>query len=83
MLADWHFYALALPAVILLGLAKGGFAGMGALSLPMLALVTDPVRAAAIMLPLIMLPKSRIASATVLVTSPRILKGSINGLGRR
>ncbi|RYY43415.1 MAG: sulfite exporter TauE/SafE family protein [Sphingomonadales bacterium] len=53
MLADWHFWALAIPAVILLGLAKGGFAGMGALSLPMLALVTDPVRAAAIMLPLL------------------------------
>ena len=53
MLADWHFYALAIPAVLLLGLAKGGFAGMGALSLPMLALVTDPIRAAAIMLPLL------------------------------
>lgn len=53
LLADWHFWALAVPAVILLGLAKGGFAGMGALSLPMLALVTDPVRAAAIMLPLL------------------------------
>jgi uncharacterized membrane protein YfcA len=53
MLTDWHFWALAIPAVILLGLAKGGFAGMGALSLPMLALVTDPVRAAAIMLPLL------------------------------
>jgi uncharacterized membrane protein YfcA len=53
MLADWHFWALAIPAVILLGLAKGGFAGMGALSLPLLALVTDPVRAAAIMLPLL------------------------------
>ncbi|MES2986688.1 MAG: sulfite exporter TauE/SafE family protein [Pseudomonadota bacterium] len=53
MLADWHFWALAIPAVILLGLSKGGFAGMGALSLPILALVTDPVRAAAIMLPLL------------------------------
>jgi uncharacterized membrane protein YfcA len=53
MIADWHFYALAVPAVVLLGLAKGGFAGMGALSLPMLALVTDPVRAAAILLPIL------------------------------
>ncbi|RYE02091.1 MAG: sulfite exporter TauE/SafE family protein [Sphingomonadales bacterium] len=53
MLADWHFWVIAIPAVILLGLAKGGFAGMGALSLPMLALVTDPVRAAAIMLPVL------------------------------
>ncbi|MGK6324617.1 sulfite exporter TauE/SafE family protein [Sphingomonas sp. DT-51] len=53
MVTDWHFYALALPAVILLGLAKGGFAGMGALSLPLMALAIDPVRAAAITLPLL------------------------------
>lgn len=53
MIIDWHFYALAMPAIILLGLAKGGFAGMGALSLPLLALVIDPVRAAAITLPLL------------------------------
>ena len=53
MITDWHFYALAIPAIILLGLAKGGFAGMGALSLPLLALVIDPVRAAAITLPLL------------------------------
>ncbi|UYY57258.1 sulfite exporter TauE/SafE family protein [Sphingomonas sp. S2-65] len=53
MITDWHFYALAIPAVILLGLAKGGFAGMGALSLPLLAFAVDPVRAAAITLPLL------------------------------
>ena len=53
MIIDWHFYALAMPAIILLGLAKGGFAGMGALSLPLLALMIDPVRAAAITLPLL------------------------------
>ncbi|MHC9420244.1 sulfite exporter TauE/SafE family protein [Sphingomonas citri] len=53
MITDWHFYALAIPAIILLGLAKGGFAGMGALSLPLLVLVIDPVRAAAITLPLL------------------------------
>lgn len=53
MIIDWHFYALAIPAVILLGLAKGGFSGMGALSLPMLVLVIDPVRAAAILLPIL------------------------------
>ncbi|KQM26770.1 hypothetical protein ASE57_12085 [Sphingomonas sp. Leaf11] len=38
---------------MLLGLAKGGFSGMGALSLPMLALAIDPVRAAAILLPIL------------------------------
>jgi uncharacterized membrane protein YfcA len=41
------------PAVILLGLSKGGFAGLGALSLPMVAFATDPVRAAAILLPIL------------------------------
>ncbi|MES2442701.1 MAG: sulfite exporter TauE/SafE family protein [Pseudomonadota bacterium] len=53
MIADWHFYALAVPAVLLLGLAKGGFTGIGSLSLPMLAFVIDPVRAAAILLPIL------------------------------
>lgn len=53
MIADPWFYALAVPAVILLGLAKGGFAGMGALSLPMIALAISPVRAAAILLPIL------------------------------
>ena len=37
----------------LLGLAKGGFAGMGALSLPIIALTISPVRAAAILLPIL------------------------------
>lgn len=53
MLHDWLFYALAIPAVILLGLSKGGFAGMGALAMPMVVLVVDPVRAAAILLPIL------------------------------
>lgn len=53
MITDWQFYALAVPAVMLLGLSKGGFAGMGALSLPLLALAVDPVRAAAITLPIL------------------------------
>lgn len=53
MITDWYFYAIAIPAVILLGLAKGGFAGIGALSLPLLAFAIDPVRAAAIMLPVL------------------------------
>jgi uncharacterized membrane protein YfcA len=47
------FFALAVPAVILLGLSKGGFVGLGALSLPLLALAISPVRAAAILLPIL------------------------------
>jgi uncharacterized membrane protein YfcA len=41
--------------VILSGLAKGGFAGVGALAMPIMALGIDPVRAAAIMLPILIL----------------------------
>jgi len=48
MISGWHFYVLAITAVILLGLPKGGFAGIGARSLPLLALAIDPVRTAAI-----------------------------------
>lgn len=48
-------YLIAVPAVVLLGLSKGGFVGVGALALPMLALVISPVQAAAIMLPLLLL----------------------------
>jgi len=53
LITDWHFYALAIPAVVLMGLAKGGFTGMGALSMPMIAFVINPVQAAAILLPLL------------------------------
>jgi uncharacterized membrane protein YfcA len=53
LITDPVFYAVAIPAVILVGLAKGGFSGLGALSLPMVAFVIDPVRAAAILLPIL------------------------------
>jgi len=53
MLHDPLFYAVAIPAVLLLGLSKGGFAGMGALSLPMLTFAIPPVQAAAILLPIL------------------------------
>lgn len=41
-------------AVILVGLAKGGFAGLGAVAVPVVALVIDPVKGAAIMLPILL-----------------------------
>ena len=34
MITDPVFYALAVPAVITMGLAKGGFAGVGQLAMP-------------------------------------------------
>jgi uncharacterized membrane protein YfcA len=53
MITDPLFYLAAAPAVLLMGLAKGGFAGLGLLSLPLIALVVSPVQAAAIMLPIL------------------------------
>ena len=51
---DLSFYLFAIPAVLLIGLAKGGFAGLGALGTPLMAIgIGDPVRAAAILLPIL------------------------------
>lgn len=49
------FYAVAIPAVILLGLAKGGFSGLGIASTPLLALYLPPLEAAALILPLLII----------------------------
>lgn len=55
LLTDPLFYAVALPAVLLVGLSKSGFAsGFGSLATPMMALVIPVPQAAAIMLPLLM-----------------------------
>lgn len=53
MLTDPLFYALAVPAVLLMGLAKGGFSGVGAFSMPLLALAVPPLQAAAVLLPIL------------------------------
>lgn len=51
---DLAFFLYAVPAVVLIGLAKGGFSGLGALGTPLMALgMDDPVRAAAILLPIL------------------------------
>jgi uncharacterized protein len=49
------FYALAVPAVLLMGLGKSGFlSGFGALATPLLSLAVPVPQAAAIMLPLLL-----------------------------
>ncbi len=56
MLTDPWFYAAALPAVVLVGLSKGGLGGASALvGVPLMALVIPPVQAAAILLPILIL----------------------------
>ena len=54
IILDPLFYALAIPAVVALGLSKGGFAGAGQMATPMVALVMPPLEAAAIMLPIML-----------------------------
>jgi uncharacterized membrane protein YfcA len=53
LITDPLFYAAAIPAVMIMGLSKGGFAGISILSVPLLALVVSPVQAASITLPIL------------------------------
>ncbi len=55
VLTDAGFYALAVPAVLLMGMSKSGFlSGFGALAVPLLSLRIGVPQAAAIMLPLLL-----------------------------
>lgn len=54
MIADPLFYATAVPAILIVGIAKGGFGGgLGIMAVPLMALLISPVQAAAIMLPIL------------------------------
>jgi len=54
LITDPWFFAVAIPAVLLYGISKGGFGGgLGAASVPIMALVISPVQAAAILLPIL------------------------------
>lgn len=51
---DPLFYAVSIPAVLLLGISKSGFgAGFGALAVPMMALAVTVPQAAAILMPVL------------------------------
>ncbi len=56
MITDPWFFVAAVPAVLLFGIAKGGFGGgLGVLAVPLMALVVSPLQAAAILLPILCL----------------------------
>lgn len=55
MITDPLFYVAAVIGVIFLGLAKGGFSGVGIIATPLIALVVSPLQAAAIVLPILIL----------------------------
>ena len=53
IITDPLFYLAAIPAVFLMGLSKGGFSGLSVIAIPLIALVVSPVKAAALMLPIL------------------------------
>jgi uncharacterized protein len=54
VITDPWFILVAVPAVTFLGLAKGGFAGIGMVAAPLMALMVPPLEAAAILLPILL-----------------------------
>jgi uncharacterized protein len=54
-IVDPHFYAVAVPAVLLMGISKSGFgSGFGSLAVPLMALAVTVPEAAAILMPLLL-----------------------------
>ena len=87
MSGEVQFYLVAIPAVILFGLSKGGFSGLGTIGVPMLSLVASPVRAAAIILPILLVQDWLSVWAFRRDFSPRnliiLIPSSIIGVGGR
>lgn len=85
MITDPWFYVAAAVAVSIGGIAKGGFAGAGTVSVPILSLATTPVHAAAIMLPILVVQDAVSVWAFRRSWSPRLmaimLPGACVGIG--
>lgn len=85
ILHDLWFWALGIPAVILMGLGKGGFIGVGTLAIPLMAQAVSPVQAAAVLLPLLIVQDAVGVWAFRRTWSRHIMKvmlpGAIIGVG--
>ncbi|WP_295874806.1 sulfite exporter TauE/SafE family protein [uncultured Zhongshania sp.] len=55
MIIDPFFYFCAVPAILIFGMAKGGFGGgIAVVSVPLMSLAISPIQAAAILLPILL-----------------------------
>ena len=55
MTTDWHFYLVAIPAVLLMGISKSGFGvGFGSMAVPLMALAMTVPQAAAVLMPVLL-----------------------------
>lgn len=55
LITDPFFYAVAIPAVLLMGISKSGFgSGFGSLAVPMIAMAVTVPQAAAILMPILL-----------------------------
>ena len=55
VITDPLFYVVAIPAVMFLGLSKGGFSSVGMVATPLVAVVMGPLEAATLLLPIILI----------------------------
>ena len=55
MITDPNFYLAALIGVLITGISKSGFGGIGGIAVPLMALTIPPPQAAAIMLPILLI----------------------------
>jgi uncharacterized membrane protein YfcA len=87
MTADLTYYLAATAAVVLVGLSKGGFSGLGSLAMPLFAMTISPVRAAAILLPILIAQdwvgvwafRRDFSARNLLIMSPAALAGVCAG----
>jgi uncharacterized protein len=86
LLTDPWFYLVAVPAVLLYGIAKGGFGGaISIVSVPLMALMMPPTQAAAILLPILVVMDALVVKAYWRVFDRRalylLLPGALLGIG--
>jgi hypothetical protein len=88
MIANPWFYAAAIPAILVTGISKGGFAGgLGILAVPLMSLTIPPREVAGIMLPILCLMdaigvwayRRRYDAANLRILMPSAIIGNVIG----